>query len=275
MENSIFARKQDRNNSVCKTFLFALLFFLTLTIPIGAITSSYLWAISIAPAFAMSSSTYKIPTDSINFGGQQSSSASFKELDTMGELGSGLSSSSNYKLSAGFLTATNVYLAITSPSDVTLSPSISGVAGGTGDGSAVWTVTTDNAAGYSMTISASTDPAMQSGANSFANYTPGGNPDYNWGISSSDSEFGFTPEGADIYSRFKDNGSSCNISSGDTADKCWDSITTTPKTIAQRATGNHPSGTATTVKFRAESGTSHIQVNGAYTATVTLTAISL
>ncbi len=266
MKISIFAQKQDRKSSVCKSFLLALLFFLA---SVGS-------AVYMPEVFAMTSSSYKIPTDSINFGGQQSSSTSYKELDTMGELGSGLSSSTNYKLSAGFLTATNVYLAITSASDITLSPSISGVAGGTGDGSGSWTVTTDNAAGYSMTIVASTNPAMQSGGNSFANYTPaGGDPDYTWAISSSDSEFGFTPEGTDIFSRFKDALGVCNSGSGDTADKCWDSVTTTPKTIAQRATGNHPSGTSTTVKFKAESGTSHIQVNGSYTATITLTAVSL
>lgn len=264
MKISIFAQKQDRKNSVCKISLLALLFFLAYNSPVALVS----------PVLAMSSGTYKIPTDSINFGGQASSSNTYKELDTMGELGSGLSSSSTYKLSAGFLTATSVYLSITSASDITMS-SFNGLTGGTGTGSTVWTVITDNAAGYTMTINASTNPAMQSAGSQFDNYTPAGSdPDYTWSVPSSAGEFGFTPEGTDIYSRFKDNGSSCNTGSGDTADKCWDSATTAPKTIAYRATGNHPSGTTTTVKVRAESGSSHIQPNGAYSATLQVTVVA-
>ena len=222
----------------------------------------------------MSSSSYKIPTDSINFGGQSSSSASYKELDTMGELGSGLSASTNYKMSAGFLASESVYLSLSAASDITMS-SFSGLTGGTGNGSTVWTAITDNPAGYSLTITASTNPALTSGGSQFDNYTTAGSdPDYNWSVASTDGEFGFTPEGADVYSRFKDNGTSaCNTGSSDTVDKCWDSATTTPKIIASRATGNHPSGTTTTVKVKAESGTSHIQPNGSYTATLQVTML--
>lgn len=225
----------------------------------------------------MSSGTYRIPTDSINIGGQQSGSTTYKELDTIGEQGSGLSNSATYNLSAGFLASENVYLALTAAADITMSPAISGLTGGTGTGSTSWTATTDNPAGYTMTINATTNPAMQSGANSFANYTPAtSDPDYSWSIASTDSEFGFTPEGTDVYSRFKDNGSSaCNTGVLDTVDKCWDSLTTSTKTIAQRASGNHPSGTLTTVKVQAESGTSHIQPNGNYSATIQITLLSL
>lgn len=259
MKISIFTKEQDRKYSACKTFLLALLFFLAYNSPV---------------ALAMSSGSYKIPTDSINFGGQSSSSASYKELDTMGELGSGLSSSTNYKMSAGFLASQSIYLSISSASDITMS-SFSGLTGGTGDGSTVWTAITDNPAGYTLTIDASTNPALMSAGAQFENYTPsGGNPDYNWSVASTDGEFGFTPEGTDIYSRFKDNGSNaCNTGSSDTTDKCWDSATVAPKTIAYRSTGNHPSGTTTTVKVRAESGTSHIQPNGNYTATLQVTLL--
>lgn len=258
MKISIFLKNQDRKNSACRILLFALLFFLTFNDQALA---------------AMSSGNYKIPTDSINVGGQLSTSPSYKEIDTTGELGSGLSSSTNYKLSAGFLASEYVYLSITSASDISMS-SFSGLTGGTGNGSTVWTVTTDNPAGYTLTIAASTNPALTSAGSQFDNYTPTtSDPDYTWSVPSSAGEFGFTPEGVDIYSRFLDNGSSCNTGSSDTADKCWDSATTTPKTIAYRTTGNHPSGTTTTVKVRAESGSSHIQPDGAYSATLQVTLL--
>ncbi len=110
---------------------------------------------------------------------------------------------------------------------------------------------------------------MRSGSSSFADYTPAGSdPDYNWGVASADSEFGVTPEGVDIAQLFKDNGSICNAGSSDTADKCWYPVTTSDLLVSLRTTGNHPSGTATTVKIQAEVGSSHIQPGGTYITSI-------
>lgn len=243
---------------------FALLFFL-----LSAGFVSHSWA-------QMSGTNYKIPVDSINIGGQQGSSASYDLLDTTGEVGTGDSASSSYGINAGFIAAQAVYLAISTASDVTMSPAIAGISGGTGSGSTVWTVTTDNAAGYTLSIRADTTPALRSATSSFADYTPTGvNPDYNWGIAVADSEYGFTPEGTDIIQRYKDNGSSCNVGSGDTADRCWDALTTSDQPVAQRTSGNHPSGTTTAVKMQAEAGSNRIQPSGTYTATITVTVLPL
>jgi hypothetical protein len=234
--------------------------------------------IPINPVFAvvMGSSTYKIQSDTINFGGGiDSTSSSYKLGDTLGEIGTGPSSSSTYRVNAGFWQMQQTYISISSPSDVSLA-SISGLLGGSSEGTAAWLVTTDNIAGYNMTIKASTNPALQSGADSFADYAPAtANPDYAFTNAASDSSFGFTPEGVDVATRFKDNGSACNTGSGETSSACWDGFSTTDKLIAERATGNHPSGTTTTVRFKAESGSSHIQTAGVYSATVTVTALAL
>jgi hypothetical protein len=224
----------------------------------------------------MSGTNYKIPVDSVNVGGQQGGSTSYNLLDTAGELGSGDSASSSYAINAGFIGAQAVYLAISSASDVSMNPSISGISGGTGTGSTVWTVTTDNAAGYQLTIRADTTPALRSATSQFEDYTPAGaDPDYNWSIAANTSEYGFTPEGSDIVQRFKDNGSACNTGSGNTADRCWDKLTTSDVLIAERSTGNHPSGTTTTVKMQAEAGNNHIQPSGTYEATIIVTALPL
>lgn len=224
----------------------------------------------------MTGTTYKIPLDSINVGGGEAGGTSYNILDTIGEVGTGDSAGTIYKLSdAGFIGAQQIYMAISSPSDVNMSPNISGVSGGTGDGQASWTVTTDNPSGYEMTIEASTSPALEDGAENFADYTTGGpNPTYDWTVASSDSEFGFTPEGVDVNSRYLDDGvSACNTGSSNTVDKCWDSLDTVGKIIATRISSNHTSGTSTTVKFRAEVGANKIQPNGTYTATVTVTVL--
>ncbi len=223
----------------------------------------------------MSGTLYKIPIDSVNVGGGEGESTAYKLFGTTGEVATGESSSGSYGLNAGFIGAQLVYLAINTASDVSMSPAIAGVSGGTGLGSTTWTVTTDNPAGYDLNIKADTTPALRSGSSEFADYTPAGaNPDYNWSVAAADSEFGFTPEGVDVVQRFLDNGSNtCNTGSSNTADRCWDKFTTSDLLIARRITGNHPSGTTTTVKMQAEVGSSHIQPNGTYNATITVTAL--
>ena len=234
-------------------------------------TSSFLYA------EVMTSGTYKIQSDSVNFGGGDSSSSAYRVESTLGEIATGDSQSTTYKLKAGYQQMHEVYLAMTSASDITLA-SFGGVSGGTSNGNTSVTVTTDGAAGYTLTLKASSSPALVTGTgDSFADYTPAslGTPDFSFSIASSDSEFAFTPEGTDIASKFKDDGAACNTGSGDTADSCWYNLSTSPETVSSRASGNHPDGVATTLKFRVQSGSSHIQPNGVYTATTTLTAVSL
>lgn len=229
-------------------------------------------------AFVMSSDSYRIQQDSVNIGGTEDSvSNSYKLKDTAGEIATGKSTSDSYNLYAGYRQMNETYISISSPANVTLTPAILGVTGGTGSSSAAWTIITDNPAGYSLTIKASSSPALVSGDYSFADYTPSGaNPDFTWSVALTDSEFGFTPEGNDIVDKFRDSDGSCNaVLGGDTVNACWYYMSTTVQAIAQSTSANHPSGAVTTVKFRATSGSSHIQVEGTYTATTTVTALTL
>lgn len=228
-------------------------------------------------AQVMQSTNYRIQSDSVNIGGGSGTSTNYSLESTVGEAGTGLSTSTNYLLYAGYQQMQVSYLAVSNADNVTMSPSLGGVTGGTSNGSTAITVTTDNAAGYQMTIAASTTPAMQSGASNIPDYTPGGaNPDFSFTNAITESQFGFSPEGTHIPSRFKDNGTNaCATGSSDTALACWDGLSTTPATVAQSTSPNHPSGTATTIRFRVEVGSQVVQLEGTYTATTTLTAIAL
>ncbi|MCI0542567.1 hypothetical protein L0Y69_02335, partial [bacterium] len=199
-------------------------------------------------AAVMSSTNYKIESDSINVGGtENSSSTNYRLSDTVGEAGTGQSGSASYNVYAGYRQMSNVYLAISAPSNVTMAPSLTSAGGAASNGSAVWTVTTDSPSGYTFTLKASSSPALQTSGDSFANYTPAGaDPDFAFSVAAADSEFGFTAEGNDIAQRYKDNGSACNIGASDAADACWDAVTTSAVTIASRTSANNPSGTATT-----------------------------
>ncbi|HEY4514720.1 MAG TPA: hypothetical protein VJJ22_01010 [Candidatus Paceibacterota bacterium] len=239
------------------------------------IISTVLLDSRLALALVATSTNYSLTRDSINFVGERSTSANFSLEDTGGEVATGLGTSTNYLLNAGYQ-QNDGYIAISAPADVTLLPNIDGAVGGTAIGSAIWTVTTDNSTGYSLSIHAGANPALQSSGSSFANYTPAGaSPDYTWSISASASEFGFSPEGTAITSVYMDNGSACSIGASDTSSACWDSITTNNKTIASEDTDNHPNGTGTTVRFQAQAGSTANQAAGTYSALITATAIAI
>ncbi len=236
-----------------------------------------LYTENLSLAAVMSSSNYKMGSDSINIGGEETSgSTSYKIRDTVGEVGTGESASTNYKMKAGYRQMQeDAYLAISSPSDLALT-SIGGLSNQVSEGTISWTVTTDNAAGYLLSVASTTTPALKSAFDSFADYVPSGaDPDYNYNNASTDSSFGFSSEGTEAISRFRDNGSVCNTGTGETVSKCWDGLSTTPKAMAGSSSPNAPSGSTVTARVRAENGADHIQSSGNYAVTLVVTAVTL
>ncbi|MEK7641508.1 MAG: hypothetical protein AAB365_00775 [Patescibacteria group bacterium] len=224
----------------------------------------------------MTSGSYKIQSDSVNFGGARSSSATYTIEDTAGEVATGISSSTNYQVKAGYQQMQETYIALAPAADVAMSPAIGGITGGISNGSTGFTVTTDNPAGYTVTIKASSTPAMQSPLDTVADHSAGAaNPSFGFTVPVTASAFAFTPEGTDIASTFKDDGASCNTGSGDTSFACWAGLSTAPQTIVSRTSANHPSGTLTTINFQVRSGSEHVLVAGIYVATTTITALPL
>ncbi|MEK7208778.1 MAG: hypothetical protein AAB677_00785 [Patescibacteria group bacterium] len=229
---------------------------------------------AVALAAVASSTNYKIQVDSLNFAGQLSSSANYQAADTLGEAATGELAGTTYRLKAGYQNMLISSISISAPTDLSLT-TISNSTGGQSSGSVAWTVTTDNAAGYTLAIKADTSPALAATGGNFNNYTPAGSvPDYAWSIDNSVAEFGFSPEGTEIASRYLDDSLACGVGSSETADRCWDALSTANRTIASRATNNTPLGTVTTVKFRAEIGTAASVNAGDYNATVTATALA-
>ncbi len=243
---------------------------------IGIAVVTVLLSLSTASAQVMQSTSYRIESDSINIGGSFSSSTSYKLEDTIGEVATGFSSSTSYNLSAGYQALQAAYLALSGATNVTLSPTLGGVTGGESNGSTTVIATTDSSGGYQLTIAASTSPAMKFGANTIADYVPAGaNPDYIFSTVASESHLGFSPEGTDIATRFKDDGIGCNTGSGDTNFACWDGLSTVAQTIVYRSSANTPTGTLTQIRFRVGIGGSVSQAPGTYTATTTITALAL
>jgi hypothetical protein len=224
---------------------------------------------------AMTSTNYMIEFDSVNVGGVYSTSSSFTLEDTTGEVSTGYGTSTNYRLHAGYQQLHEAFISISLEADVALG-NISGIVADSKTGSSTWTVITDSPAGYELTVTASSSPALTSGPSGFNDYSPAtSDPDFTFAINATEAAFGFTVEGNDIVSRFKDNGSSCNAGGSDTLDRCWEGFATSSQVVASGSSSNQPSGTETTLKYRAENGSNHFQDPGNYQAVITVTAIAL
>lgn len=159
-------------------------------------------------------------------------------------------------------------IAITSPADVTMTALSTSVNNSTGV--ATWNVKTNSTAGYELEVQADTDPAMQSGADQFADYsdTPAA-----WSVSASSYEFGFSAYGDDVVAAFGA-GTTCGTGAtvGDGNYRGFTGVTD-----IQIATDTDPTavaGTNTNVCFAAgQNGV--FAPSGSYNATITATATSL
>ncbi len=226
-------------------------------------------------AQVMTSGSYQINSDSVNFGGGLSTSSSYTLESTMGEVGSGDATSTNFVLRAGYQQMQEVYLSLSALADVVMSPSL-GLAGGVSNGSTSFLVVTDSRAGYRVTLEAANSPAMQSPNGAIGNYTPGStDPDFSFSTGITQAHFGVSPEGPDIAARYRDNGALCGVGSLDTANACWDMVSTTPVEIIRGTASNHPVGATSTLRFRVGLGANVNVPAGTYVATTTITAIPL
>jgi hypothetical protein len=227
-------------------------------------------------AYEMGSSSYRIQSSSLNVGGASQSSTNYRMEETIGEIASDESASASYKLKAGYQQMQEVYISISASANVSMTPELQAITGGTSNGTATINVKTDSLAGYNLKLNVSTTPALKSGSAEFPDYTEASppTPDYNWSIGAANSEFGFTPWGQDTVQKYRYIGTNCNQSGG-TADEnqCWDGFEgSTEIQIAQSSLSNHPSGTDTYVKYQGEIKSNGFQTPGNYAATVTATA---
>ncbi len=241
------------------------------------ITSLLIFAIQIGSAQVRSSASYQLQDDSINFGGGFSSSTSYIQESTFGEIASGPSDSPVYSLRAGYQQMQEVFISLSSSGDVIMSPDLPGITGGTSNGSTTFTVITDGPSGYQLTIESENNPAMQrdGGGATISDYNAGLEPDFSFITASNDAHLGFSPKGVDIVQSFLDDGGNCNVGSQQTTFACWSGLNISPITIAEGIGANHPDGATTTVYFRVGLGSSAGVEAGVYTATTTVTALPL
>lgn len=222
----------------------------------------------------MSNTQYKIEFDSINSGGAYSTGAAGELEDTLGEIATGFSGGGQYDLSAGYLFNDTIYLSMSDWQDIALSD-LPGVTGGISEGTTSGYIGTNNPTGYTLSVrsAAATTPAMKCvgggctvGVDAIPDYS---SLTYGWSLSNAVA-FGFSPNGVDIHPNYIDDGSACGV--GGNVGNCWDGLATTDKTIAKR--DEWSPGVQTLVKFRTGLSGNAIQREGAYSATIVITAVT-
>ena len=168
--------------------------------------------------------------------------------------------------------------------DVVMTPSLGGITGGTSNGTTTVVVTTNDSSGYSMTIVASTSPAMQGDTqgDTIADYTPASAvaPDFTYSVPTGE-EFGYTVSASttsDLAQKFLDNTTNaCNISGGaDTGgtSSCWYGLSTTATSTIVRNSETSASGSTSSIMFKVTVTGTGFVAEDTYVATATLTAVT-
>lgn len=169
-------------------------------------------------------------------------------------------------------------------SNVTMSPSIGGITGGTSNGVTSVSVRTNDLAGYHMTLQASNSLGMQN-VSSTTNYIPAyttttnGVPDYAFNTAANGFAYtvtaSTTSDVAQLFRTASPGSGPCNNAGLNTSSSaCWLGATSTAVTIINRTTPTAVSGATTTLSFEANLVANSMLPNGTYVATTTLTAIT-
>jgi hypothetical protein len=146
-----------------------------------------------ASAIAMQSGTYKIDADDLDGSGLRSQSASFGAEDTIGGIATGAQASASYGLRAGYQQADPVTITISSSADITMTAL--STTQNSAVGSAAWTVTTNDQAGYTLSVATTQYDALRDGGTGryftdFASSTP-----TTWSVSNA-YKFGMSARGS-------------------------------------------------------------------------------
>lgn len=164
-------------------------------------------------------------------------------------------------------------VSITSPADTSMSTNI-GVTSNSAIATTTWNVKTNNSAGYSLTLAASTNPAMQSGGNRIEDYSTTTATSL-WSVASGQAKFGFSVYGTDVSTAtWGTAGTQCGATSTPSTTLKYSGFYTTATTTATRSSTTTFAGIDTTVCYAVQQNNYYIP-SGTYTATITATATTL
>ena len=165
-------------------------------------------------------------------------------------------------------------ISITAPGNSNMSTVI-GIAQNSAVGTTTWSVITNNVLGYTLAVNATSAPAMQQASStSIADYQTG-SPN-TWSVAANAAAFGYSGFGTDVPTVVWGSGTSCSAAtSTPNSSLNYKGFTTSPFTVAQRASTTTQAGVPTTICYAAAQGTSYFIPSGTYYATIVATATTL
>jgi len=164
-------------------------------------------------------------------------------------------------------------ISITDSANTSMSRNL-GVTADTAIATSTWNVKTNNAAGYTLGVRATTTPAMRNATNNILDYTPAvvATPE-TWSVTNG-AEFGFSAVGTDVSTGTWGPTGSCGSAHVPSASLNYRDFDTTDITIASRAATTTTAGIDTSVCYAVEQDTFYIP-SGVYQATIVATATAL
>lgn len=216
-----------------------------------------LFSAGTAWAYVANSDNYFLDSDSLNSAGGKSSSATRHMADSVGETATGSGSSASFQLQAGYQAMVPSPLSLSSPSDITLSPTISAGSGGQANGRARWRIVSNGGFSFYLGIAGGGKAALRSSTKTFSNYS---GISLNWTPAPSVPTFGFNPFGTYTHDNYYSDilhivptgncGASILPDRGTQDGYCWDGLGESAKLIGQAASG--PTNDDLYINFRAD-----------------------
>ena len=220
---------------------------------------------------AMTSQNFSVDQDVFGDSGGTASSANYSTDFTTGEAVIGFASSTNYGTNMGFWNITNYAISMSCPSSMAM-------AGITGYGKSDLTnnfvdctIVTDNPAGYTLLVSASTTNMKNANGDTIGPYTPV-TPLYpeTWSVASNASEWGAKLGSNSTTYDITDWGSNDTYSGGK-----WHNASTSYLSFISRTSATTLLGDDEYIYFGAEVGAEKLQPSGTYSVDIILTAVTL
>lgn len=220
---------------------------------------------------SMSGSVYSVVNDSLDVAGGRAAGSIYAAADTVTDIAPGRAKSSNYAAAGGFNPTFESSIALATNQIVLMDTPIGGLSGGESNGASVVTVVADGIAGYTLTVQATSSPAMRSDTALLSNYSTIA-PEYMFMTGATDAHFGFSVHGSDVTDQFRTDGSACGAGSA-VRGYCWQGLPTEPVVVAEGSGNNAPFGAETEVLYRVGIGNQTVQAAGDYVATTIITAL--
>lgn len=164
-------------------------------------------------------------------------------------------------------------ISITDAADTAMSRNL-GVTANEAIATSTWNVKTNNAAGYTLGVRATTSPAMRNGTNNILDYTPtvAATPE-TWSVTNG-AEFGFSAFGTDVSSGTWGATTNCGAAHTPNPTLKYRDFDTSDITIGTRSSTTTTAGVDSTVCYAVEQDTFYIP-SGVYQATIVATATAL